>query len=592
MWIDNYQIWIQGYEFSHDLDYDKRSFLNSETVPITITERISLLPYLTELGDQNYGLREVDTENNRNVTFKQCDDINLKVSGIHEKREMQRFFEIMSEKDIQFIKWKIEIYYKGDYIFAGTCEGAQIKEAVKSYTENVSNDNRIINLQFFSFEKEFKQFFNSVTLPDISVFNAYLPLPWRYDEFNHIPANDDVSKNLWGVAIQIEELLTKLFSSNLLSIEVDNNIKQWLVAGSAQVFARSWSSWYFVKSGYYNFYASGCSYYKLLNSICNCMGWDWNLELTNNGYKMTVKENRNINTDILSIDYSKIIDYEAGAENYLKPYKNLIIPDGEITGNNGAFPMKLDSAGRLLYSLSGYAQGERCVVISFDYKEKMQYHDIYAMHGITWDQYYLGGEGYNLLINDCDNKWYLDFKENEDENYYYIRRLWVQNNTIFYETYLKLLKSETLFLDSGSDVLTSCKTICDLKTVINYTGSSLGVSNKDFMFYGNAGSMMFIPSDNYYNGDWKFKTTYRDYVKNIYLGFFDNMKKYITDGSMNRTVRANFAGIISNFKDKNIKIINSGISYFESKIFQVNEATVRHQEQETELLLVERNGDE
>jgi len=537
-------------QWDASVEFKKRSMFNTVENPPTESSVIDLMPYCMELGEVSFNSIGDNIDEEINSLFYQAGDVNIKLTGIKRNKFLQNYFALFDMTGIlQYRQYPIEIRYEGKTIFAGIVTQDSIKE---NFT--TARDSETINLQIVGLEKEYREYYSNRELLDHGIVFSTMngdtyDLGWNGDprsEENGVNGRGLCrSKALRGVLQQNFNTENLLVGNGLADKWYVNNIPQFFYNPAYNV--KPW----FMRSGYLRFQQEGYSVYELFDCICNAMGWEWQIKrrpyIASNVFEYELlitdrKDNGNIG---IEIDYQKVIEIELGYQLSKTDFEYLIIPDGNISSNG-------------FYHTAG-----NCFKMATKKISPIINNSVFFFH-VEGDpngyQLYPLPEPQKYAIENAkaENKFdWAEIRYNGSPN-------WNDNRIIE----RKFIKSEKIvYLNAGSH--SNMKTVVNTRGGRNYPATSTGQDDRDLLFSGNCGSMLF----RYYLDDIGTQllgVDYNDYSQGA--TFRDNFKSLLNNINSQR-LEIKYKGLLTEPKGT-LKIKNSHNTFFINSVFSITDLKV------------------
>jgi hypothetical protein len=324
-------IYCQGFEWDEGITFEEMNFFSPKP-RYAITDEIDLMDYAVEVGELTYNFENTDEEDGINTLFFESGNITLKLSGLVPvpgiDGTLKEFFKITG--DTSNIKYKVRIEHDvHGLIFQGTVHQDGIKE---QFTQG--NDNEIIEVLIVGFEKEMKQYFNSVNL--ISADSAEL----NWNSFyvgggGQPPHTHPYPPHIYYKRFSsiVQTLLANGFINNF---SFDDDVSSWHVGKHARfVYTNNqnlglWHN----KQSYERLEVNGTKRWQWLEWTCNCMGWTYFI------YKDTfyIRNRSGFSLPVTEIDFKNtVIEYEIGKRKPVMTYDYLMFHTGAYYGGDAAF---------------------------------------------------------------------------------------------------------------------------------------------------------------------------------------------------------------------------------------------------------------
>lgn len=557
------QILCQAFEFDHNKPANERSFLNASCSRTAISEKFDLMKYVIDYDELNFGSSDYEEKDGLMHLYYEASDFNVVVSGIDDNDLLRDYFFIYDTTGrFQFIKYKVQLIYCGVQVLEGTINQESISEPFLPSGQN----NEAIKFQIVSLEKEFKEYFDGMGVQHPQAFID------SGSFFYNLPYCTSSHHNEMAKMGRVCYLFDTMFASSELIVDINDLTFFSFAALLAQLFKVNqenppfWSNSWFIKTGVLNFFQVGMSRFKLLQSICNSMGWVW--YLVNHGGKpmLVVKDRVDFSNEVIEVDFENFKNWEVGNIGQMG-FKHVIIPDGELVGNSNAFHQGMGwgiEAGKLM--------GERFAMVSnTDYVNNKSNHfeSIYKginVYTLNW------GENQKVCVKDGEGD---VFKYRE---YYYT----MEGHAVFHTAYHSVNSKDVLFLDGGN--CSGWRTFVVLDTAQNFDEQLTSNNSQTKLIYsGNAGNMILKIPENYgQSNTFNIEQSYQDYV--MTQRFKDNFKCFIKDPAINKTVKGEIYGVMTDPR-KVIKFINTDNPFFSQKLFAVTQMSVNFDEEITNITL-------
>jgi len=184
---DKLKILCQGFWWSPETigqHFEKMTFIANETQPANFTDEIDLTPFIIResLEDIEYNLEELAISENGKANEKYFLSSALRfdiIGGVKSSFKMKRnfsepmttgdysmddFFRIT--EDTSYIKYKVSVRYKINGIWKTIYKGV-IEQDGLTATYSRDNNNEIIKIQVYGYEKQFKEYFEKKQLPSL-----------------------------------------------------------------------------------------------------------------------------------------------------------------------------------------------------------------------------------------------------------------------------------------------------------------------------------------------------------------------------------------------------------------------------------------
>jgi hypothetical protein len=494
------------YKFNEGIPIKERSLFNKNRIefgrPINLYNYI-VNPEGSGLNKLTYTKPITDKIDNLLTLVGEAGSLMLELSGIKDNGLLIDYFNIYDTTNENKRRiYEIEVYYNDTLIWLGSLNRQNIE---------TNHNNDIIKIQALSIEKEFKNYFSEKLLPSHDEIFINNPLrlitPWYYSEHNYINREASLSLTIKNF---LKKLLGNMFYIDCPTLEdwEVNNIPQFYLKGGV-------TNFWFIKSGYTFFEATNNkSIYKLLEHICNAMGWQFYVSKSENKYIFILKNRSEFTGDLYEIDFKNnvinynvlytLVDYEA---DYIIIKEGLIrtgigyqsqgitfamISDRYPAINEGNFfSYVIDNTSA--YNLYPYAP----------YANRYQYENAGTATNFDWAEIYYTGSS--------------NWSQRSAER--------------------KIIESDKiLYLDAGNH---------EQKCFVNNSNKWNGIWDGNALgqwsigYQGNAGSMLF--KRNSLNTNY-IQTTYNDYIKS-------------------QTFKNNFAGILNAMDNQLIEIELQGVIY-------------------------------
>lgn len=280
-------------------------------------ETIDLKPYLIKMSELSYSFDEAQKENGQNQLYFLSSNMSFDLSGIVNNSYLPSFFNLFSDTD--YTKWKIRLFIPP---FNVLWEGIINQESIKTnYSPEETSE--VISITALSLEKEMKEYFSKVPLPDQSeIFNS------GYNTIGGI-GHDNESRNIKRIGYVFGQL-----TPGAIWLP-QGDLQDWCIIENPVLLNKSFEygtsdNYVFVKSSYERIRANGENCYNLIRRICNSMGWVFYYQ---EGYFKIKDRGTEIQTTT-TLDVNKIIEYEVTKYKEYDTFQHLMILDGTIDGGD------------------------------------------------------------------------------------------------------------------------------------------------------------------------------------------------------------------------------------------------------------------
>jgi len=566
MAINDIEILCTCYEFDHVSTYSERSIMNSGISKIQIGERINLAQYATDIGNLIKQKTGSSLQDGFNTVYYDVNNISLKLSGLKNNKFLMNYFGLFDRTNIlQFRRFYIDLKYNGTNYMSGYINPDNIKEIF-----NNTGQTEIITVQILDMMKEFKQYFSGkdLTSPYHSTQGfgnnglvEVTVLPWAGD-----PRSEDSNGTAENTLCTAKTFFSVLFPMNINTQVIgpgpgNQAWNDWYVNNIPQMFYQSGvtNNW-FLRSGYKRFWQQGFSVFDFLECVCYAMGWTWFITQRpyTNLYELYLNiinrsEAENTTT---SIPFGNVEDdWEIGYKLNTSDFEYLIIPDGNIT-SNGYY----------------HTQGNCFKMVTLKHSPVINQSHFFERIGGSPNGYILypyTSFSTRYAIENARAQEAFDWAEIE----YNGNPNWNNNR----DTHRKFIKSKKIiYLDGGEH--TTMKTVVNTNSGRNYPATSMGESDRDIIFNGNCGSMLFKFGGNNATIGLDYNSyTQSETFRNNYLPF--------VNASNGQTVDVNIKGLYPNIHSK-YNFTGSGMDFFDNSFFTVKSIELDFIKETTKMSLV------
>lgn len=536
--FNDIQILCYKYQFDSNIELAERNFFNFLTPPILLETLDLTDDYILNIGNIEFSFDLVDSDSSGESYYMTPSEMNFTLGGIINEKYLNNFFELFSDE--LYVKYQIEVFYKGNSVWRGIINPESFSEAFKP-----SGDSQQITFSTFGFEKEFAEYFVNKPLENLVSSGV------KYDN------------NLKIYCVDILNAFKALFcpNNNNILFDCEPGLETWKIgleptlqrpdALSTIDFKSEYYPYVMLKSGYNNIKELGENKFDWFKKLLTSMGWVFYFDKTT----LMIRNRQPINGTLTNLEIEKIRDWKLSKQFMSVGYDYVIIDDGEYYLNNDP---------------EGAYYGKNLYAISNIYDEFL-----FSVH--FRDYYNRSNTDSSLLFRQYD-KLFFDYTEDDWYNtiqWGKITRIMAGGKRFVYNfnntpTYTAVPKKRLLKLNCGSDTSS-----IDFVKYINNPPLYIWRVHYEKVHYGNC---MFKESNNVY-------TTYQDYVYS--QQFRNNMNRYFKDKSIRKiTVNYNdllFDHINSSFELPEINELYGSYSLRTIKFDLLNDRTTLELQQSLNL---------
>jgi hypothetical protein len=473
---------IEKYIWLPAVDITERNFFSAADAVLWGTTYIADDDIL-EISDIKY---THDTSDNGEI-FIQASNFSFKISDL-EKLKVKRanssieyywprqFFDV----DIPFDNEKWRVYlYKGDRTSRGEADELLLQGIISigAVSEQFANDDSsdVLDFTVVGFEKEFKDYFQSVPLPyPLTGWQNFTPLQVQMQHMS------------------IESMLGKIcgISDAGFGTVIAPEIAEWFITRVPNfewVAVAGGLPYLFLKNGYDVVAYNGENVYDFVRRLCNSCGWKFYFLAD----KFIIRNKVSSNQNLVTLDYNDIDNFTVSRDDVLNEYKIIYISDGLIEGDISCFPF------------NEWGQGARLV-----FCKSLLRHTNSQNH---WSDINFGGKILGLNPNHLPSYEYCYMRyANETGLRYDVVKTGIPGKGLGYY-YNTVPKKQVLKIDGGEAGKNGwcTKLVFPQQNKLFEFGVS-PIGNLDLIYAGNYGSMLFKKKT--INGAVRISDTYQTYI--------------------------------------------------------------------------------